>query len=460
MLWNKSCLSLVLSLLVLLLVLLSTTTPASAAPQRRRPHRQTNQQQQKKPDDYYGVLGLSKRASSKQIKSAYRKLALKYHPDKVEEKDRDSAKDLFLKISEAYSVLSDDEKREVYDKYGKNGLDAFEKGQDPRSAGFGGGGGGGFGGGGFDFGGGGFGGGGFGGSGGGSRQNPFSMFEDMFAGGGGGGGRGPGGGQPRAPPELFAKGDSKVAKLGKPKFPDKKSKHMWLIMFYANNDSDSQKAAPAYERLAEQANLAYKVGAVDCAMSEREMQFCQSKDIDSENFPLYAFVLDGALTMMEEDIVPSTKDLHAFCSEHMPTHLIRNINHTPQLEERLQMKQQGSSKASVLLLTDKYETSSMYYGLAYHFRSKFLFGESRAKNLKLAQTFHVKKYPLLIAFVPASLGEEKYNEEYGIIRYKGTVNKEGIVEWLDGISKSIAKSAKSKSEPTQQRRRRQGEAGL
>jgi len=60
-------------------------------------------------DNYYAVLGLSKRAKAKEIKSAYRKLALKYHPDKAEDKEEAEAK--FVKISEAYAVLSDDEKR-------------------------------------------------------------------------------------------------------------------------------------------------------------------------------------------------------------------------------------------------------------------------------------------------------------------------------------------------------------
>jgi len=139
--------------------------------------------------DYYKILGVKKSAKPKEIKSAYRKLALKYHPDKVEgEKEKEEAEKVFVKVSEAYSVLSDDEKRSVYDKYGKNGLDALERGQNPEEAGFGGGfpggGGGGFGGG-FPGGGGGGGGsqhtfhfgGGGGRRGGAGGFDPFSMFE-------------------------------------------------------------------------------------------------------------------------------------------------------------------------------------------------------------------------------------------------------------------------------------------
>ena len=67
-------------------------------------------------DDYYKLLGVEKSASSADIKKAYRKLAMKYHPDHA--KGDKSAEDKFKKISEAYAVLSDAEKRKQYDTYG------------------------------------------------------------------------------------------------------------------------------------------------------------------------------------------------------------------------------------------------------------------------------------------------------------------------------------------------------
>ena len=67
-------------------------------------------------DDYYKLLGVEKSASSADIKKAYRKLAMKYHPDHA--KGDKSAEDKFKKISEAYAVLSDPEKRKQYDTYG------------------------------------------------------------------------------------------------------------------------------------------------------------------------------------------------------------------------------------------------------------------------------------------------------------------------------------------------------
>ena len=70
--------------------------------------------------DYYETLGVTKDASNDQIKKAYRKLALKYHPDK--NKGSKEAEEKFKTISEAYAVLSDKEKRQQYDMYGSAGF--------------------------------------------------------------------------------------------------------------------------------------------------------------------------------------------------------------------------------------------------------------------------------------------------------------------------------------------------
>ena len=71
--------------------------------------------------DYYDILGINKRASSQELKSAYRKLAKKYHPD-TNPNDK-KAEQLFKEVTEAYNVLSDDEKRKLYDQFGHAAFD-------------------------------------------------------------------------------------------------------------------------------------------------------------------------------------------------------------------------------------------------------------------------------------------------------------------------------------------------
>jgi curved DNA-binding protein CbpA len=71
--------------------------------------------------DYYATLGVQKNDSDEVIKKAYRKLALKYHPDK-NPGNREEAEAKFKEIGEAYSVLSDPQKRAAYDRYGLAGV--------------------------------------------------------------------------------------------------------------------------------------------------------------------------------------------------------------------------------------------------------------------------------------------------------------------------------------------------
>jgi molecular chaperone DnaJ len=74
------------------------------------------------PRDFYEVLGINKEATSSEIKKAYRKLAREHHPDR--NKDDPSAAEKFKEASEAYAVLSDEDKKRIYDQYGHSGLNS------------------------------------------------------------------------------------------------------------------------------------------------------------------------------------------------------------------------------------------------------------------------------------------------------------------------------------------------
>jgi len=87
--------------------------------------------------DFYEVLGVAKGASDDEIKKAYRKLAMKHHPDRNQGDKAKEAEAQFKEVKEAYEMLSDPEKRAAYDQYGHAGVDPNMRGG-PGAGGFGG----------------------------------------------------------------------------------------------------------------------------------------------------------------------------------------------------------------------------------------------------------------------------------------------------------------------------------
>jgi molecular chaperone DnaJ len=88
--------------------------------------------------DYYDVLGVPKNGSDDDIKKAYRKLAMKYHPDRNQGGDAAKAEEKFKEAKEAYEMLSDPQKRAAYDQHGHAGVDPNMRGGGPGGEGFGG----------------------------------------------------------------------------------------------------------------------------------------------------------------------------------------------------------------------------------------------------------------------------------------------------------------------------------
>lgn len=267
--------------------------------------------------DYYKVLGVKKDFSDRELKKAYRTLALKYHPDKVDdEQEKEQAKEKFVQVSEAYEVLSDPQKKSEYDEarlYGGN------TGGPGGSGGFANGFGGGFGG---QYGGGGrqrsseesmrsftkmfesvfghgFGGGGghaFGG--GGHQEFHFDGMDGFGHGfpGGMGGGMGRGAPQQRPPQSLYPK-DSPVRALSKKKFPGKGANNEWLVEFYSLADQHSVAFKDQYEHIASDLRGKVKVGAVNC---DKHAQLCASMRVTA--YPQFVYVWDGERSVYDGEL--------------------------------------------------------------------------------------------------------------------------------------------------------------
>ena len=318
-------------------------------------------------------------------------------------------------------------------------------------------------------------GGGFGGGSGGGRRSRggggggmpnMGGFENMFGGGGmpnmGGFGGGGGGQQQqrqqqqrKKEPPVLKDDPSGVAPLGKAKFPDARSKHPWLILFYDKDAFDEDTTTKKYVSLAKKVsegvlkkaknvknNMIFKVGAVDC--NGDVLRFCKQKLGKGVEVPSFATVFNGSVNVVtDEDVLWNAKKLHDHTIDSLLKieGLVVNVNSLQHVQQRLlnSSPTPGHPSIAILLLTDKYETSSLYASLAYRHRHDGFaaFGESRGSNLQLAKQFSVKKYPQLVALI---------GSEENVEQYDGTsFDSASLDKWIDGLYwKHFKKSSSSR----------------
>ncbi len=300
--------------------------------------------------DYYKILRVDRKASDDELKKQYRKLALKFHPDKNPD-NPEAAEKKFADVANAYEVLSDPDKRRRYDLGGEEAL---------KSGGQGGGGGHGFPGG-FHF-----------------NFDPFEMFEDFFGqgmgggfggggcqtcggrgmgggscgggcggggmgggrcgGGGMGGGRcgggcragGTGGGRHGGSSDIYSKG-SPVAKLSMKKFPKAGNRYLWLVQFYSPGCIHCKNSVSVIEQVALATSDLIKVGVVNC---EKQHDLCQSSGI--RQYPTVRMVVDGESE--EYTGAMSKESLIQFVKEKAPNKYVVNILRNDGMDKFLAQK--------------------------------------------------------------------------------------------------------------------------
>lgn len=171
-------------------------------------------------DDYYELLGVSKDADGREIRKAFKKLALKYHPDK--NKEDQEIYELFVKISRAYEILKDEDSRRKYDLHGDEGLaNEFQSRGESQYRSW-------------------------------SYYENFGIYDDD--------------------PEIItlSKADFERSVLG--------ASDMWFINFYSPMCSHCHQLAPAWREMARELHGVLRIGAVNC---EEEWMLCRQQGIQS-----------------------------------------------------------------------------------------------------------------------------------------------------------------------------------
>lgn len=350
-----------------------------------------------KTEDYYKTLGIKRSASAKEIKKAFKKLSLKYHPDKNKDKP-EWAKSKFIAVANAYECLSDPKKKEVYDTYGEEGLKEHTQrensGQQHGGHDFG-----------FNFGGGGFGG----------------DFEDIFSnfhGGHGGGHRFHQ--EEEEEKDQFPNTDvinlsmNSISKLYR-------RREIWFVFFYKPNNSDLEKNVEMWKTLAEKTYGIFKIGAISCKKDE---EICEEFNIHKT--PLFLYFPEGTGT---EEVYKGKKtvdDFFKFGSQRMQSfvRVINSNNYGDFINENNHMHK-------AVLFTQRKTTPPLFKALSKHFKDKINFGEIRQSEKELAQRFEVVNYPTVLVISDG--------ENYKGVKYDGPLTRDSLEKFLNQYAYSNKK---------------------
>ena len=380
-------------------------------------------------EDYYKLLGVKRTASKAEIKKAFKKLSLKYHPDKNKDNPK-KAKEMFIKIANAYEVLSNDEKRKIYDQYGEEGIKANEQGggsnfnfdnmgfEEIFSQFFGGGGGGAK----FEFN--------FGGGHGGKKKQSSSgfggfgsIFDTIFGGGGDNGGFGGfqggqyGGGQKKPKNGMKDQNYFKNTKVQTLKMKSLtllySRKNIWFVYFYRKGDQNYEKYVNTMIEFAEKTEGLFNAGAVNCIKDE---EICEEFEVAET--PSIIFFSENEKDYNRYEGKVDFNSLFNYATKRM-SYYVNEITK----EKLSDFFSKKNDKYHVILFTSKESTPSLYKALSKYFINKLIFGEVHQNQKELVRLFKIKEFPTLMVM----LDEEKNKYEV----YKNKMNYDSIKSYLN-----------------------------
>lgn len=370
-------------------------------------------------EDYYKILGVSRSATEAEIKKAFKKLSLKYHPDK-NKKDPERAKNMFIKVANAYEVLSDPKKKKIYDQYGEEGV---KQQTERENAGHGGG----------DFGG-------FGGFGNFGGFNMGGSFEDIFEHFMGGRRQQRGGQHQRQQHHAhfeqqededdgknpFENTDVLIIKMDTLKQLYRR-KEIWFVLFYKSTDKELDSLTELIKNLAEKSYGIFKVAAVNCRTDE---EICEEFDVSKT--PIIVYFPESSEEYEVYRGVKKWESIFDFGAKRMQS-FVRSINK----DNYGDFITENPTQHKVLLFTQRKSTPPLFKAISKHFKGKLSLGFVRQTETELVQRFGVQKFPNILVISEA--------ETHKGVSYEGPLNRDGLEKFLNQYAYSTKKIEKTLS---------------
>ena len=326
-------------------------------------------------EDYYRLLGVKRDASKAEIRRAFKKLSLQYHPDKNKnKKNPEKAKEMFIKIANAYEVLNDDKLRKIYDQHGEEGVKQHQQGGGQQH--------------------------------GGNFQDIFNFF---FRGGMGGFQNvqeGPEKNFFENTDVLHLKMDNLSKLLNRRK--------IWFVYFFKSNNEGFQETKQKIVDIASQSYGIFNFGAVNCKDDE---EICEDYSVYSTPKILY-FPDSGK----DEEEYKGPIEFQSFFKygAKLMQNFVRSINK----DNFNDFMSTHSERYHVLLFTSKKTTPPLFKALSKDYLNHLSFGEIRQTETELIKSFNINKFPtLLIITEPESNEVDIFKDELKYDTIKKFLNK-------------------------------------
>ena len=323
-------------------------------------------------EDYYKLLGVQRSASKAEIRRAFKKLSLKYHPDKNKD-NPEKAKAKFIKIANAYEVLNDDKLRKIYDEQGEEGVKQHQQG---------------------------------GGQHGGNFQDIFNFFF-----------RGAGMHfQNQEGPERNFFENTDVLTLKMDNISKLLSRRkIWFVYFFKSNNENFENMKNTIKDISSQCYGIFNFGAVNCKDDE---EICEEYSVYST--PKLLYFPESANEGEEE--YKGNIDFQSIFK--FGAKLMQNFVRVINKDNYNDFMTSHPERYHVLLFTSKKTTPPLFKALSKDYLNHLNFGEVRQSEKELIKTFNIDKFPTLIVITNLETNEyDLYKEEIKYDNMKKFLNR-------------------------------------